>query len=202
MMSEYVVDVTLYLLILISAISWSWALIKYVQLQKDIRLNHAYLQKNGVLTGGAVSDCEVIADHLTHFFHEHAEFLKRATYLESKEASLDAVKDLLEKIQAKKESGLSFFATIGSAAPFIGLFGTVWGIKDALVSIAAAGQAGLDVVAGPIGEALIATAIGIAVALPAVVFYNVLSKMVATYLSNIEMFVLDRSQQLLLNKGV
>ena len=198
-MSEYIVDVTLYLLILISAVSWSWALIKYVQLQKDIQSNKAFIEKTGATSGESISDYEKILDHLTRFLDEHAGFLKNATYLESKEASLDAVKDLLGKIQIKKESGLSFFATVGSAAPFIGLFGTVWGIKDALVSIAAAGQAGLDVVAGPIGEALIATAIGIAVALPAVVFYNVLSKMVATYLSDMEIFILDRAQQLLLN---
>ncbi len=199
-MSEYIVDITLYLLILISAISWSWALIKYVQLQKDIQLNQSFIDQSNVVSASIASDYEEIAHHLNLFVHEHAVFIKNASYLESKEATLDSVKHLLEKIQVKKESGLSFFATIGSAAPFVGLFGTVWGIKDALVSIAAAGQAGLDVVAGPIGEALIATAIGIAVALPAVVFYNVLSRIVSTYLSDMEMFILEQSQQLLLNK--
>jgi biopolymer transport protein ExbB len=70
------------------------------------------------------------------------------------------------------ESGLTVLASIGSTAPFVGLFGTVWGIMRALQDISQAGSASLDVVAGPIGEALIATAIGIAVAVPAVLAYN------------------------------
>lgn len=74
--------------------------------------------------------------------------------------------------QTRMESGLGFLASIGSTAPFIGLFGTVWGIMHALKDITKAGSAGLDIVAGPIGEALIATAIGIAVAVPAVLAYN------------------------------
>lgn len=70
------------------------------------------------------------------------------------------------------EAGLSWLASIGSTSPFVGLFGTVWGIKHALQEITKSGAASLDVVAGPIGEALIATAIGIAVAIPAVLAYN------------------------------
>ncbi len=70
------------------------------------------------------------------------------------------------------ESGLTLLASIGSTAPFVGLFGTVWGIMRALKDISKAGSASLDVVAGPIGEALVATAIGIAVAVPAVLAYN------------------------------
>lgn len=72
----------------------------------------------------------------------------------------------------RMESGLTLLASIGSTAPFVGLFGTVWGIMRALKDISKAGSASLDVVAGPIGEALIATAIGIAVAVPAVLAYN------------------------------
>jgi biopolymer transport protein ExbB len=67
---------------------------------------------------------------------------------------------------------LPFLATTGSTAPFIGLFGTVWGIYHALVAIGVAGQASIDKVAGPVGEALIMTAIGLAVAVPAVMGYN------------------------------
>ena len=70
--------------------------------------------------------------------------------------------------------GLSFLATTGSTAPFIGLFGTVWGIYHALIAIGLAGQASIDKVAGPVGEALIMTAIGLFVAVPAVLGYNVL----------------------------
>ncbi len=74
--------------------------------------------------------------------------------------------------QVRLESGLAVLASIGSTSPFIGLFGTVWGIMHALKDISATGSAGLDVVAGPIGEALIATAMGIATAIPAVLAYN------------------------------
>jgi len=75
-------------------------------------------------------------------------------------------------ITAKLSTGLAFLATVGSTAPFVGLFGTVWGILNALVAIGVAGQASLDKTAGPIGEALIMTAIGLFVAVPAVMGYN------------------------------
>lgn len=75
---------------------------------------------------------------------------------------------------AKMESGLTVLASVGSVSPFVGLFGTVWGIYHALASISASGQATLDKVAGPVGEALIMTALGLAVAIPAVLAYNAL----------------------------
>jgi len=75
-------------------------------------------------------------------------------------------------VNAKLSSGLWFLATVGSASPFVGLFGTVWGIYHALIAIGIAGQASIDKVAGPVGEALIMTAIGLFVAVPAVMGYN------------------------------
>ena len=75
-------------------------------------------------------------------------------------------------INSKLASGLSFLATVGATAPFVGLFGTVWGILTALVKIGASGQASIDTVAGPVGEALIMTAIGLVVAVPAVMAFN------------------------------
>ena len=78
----------------------------------------------------------------------------------------------VEQVNAKLQGGLSFLATVGSVSPFVGLFGTVWGILNALVSIGIAGQASIDRVAGPVGEALIMTALGLAVAVPAVMGYN------------------------------
>ena len=77
----------------------------------------------------------------------------------------------IQKEKARMDAGLGWLASIGSTAPFVGLFGTVWGIMHALKDISAKGSATLDVVAGPIGEALIATALGIAVAIPAVIAY-------------------------------
>jgi biopolymer transport protein ExbB len=76
------------------------------------------------------------------------------------------------EVNSKMGSGLGFLATVGSTSPFIGLFGTVWGILNALTAIGVAGQASIDKVAGPVGAALIMTAIGLAVAVPAVIGYN------------------------------
>lgn len=75
-------------------------------------------------------------------------------------------------LQMRSQAGLSVLATVGSTAPFVGLFGTVWGIYNALVTIGVSGQASIEKVAGPVGEALIMTALGLAVAVPAVLGYN------------------------------
>jgi biopolymer transport protein ExbB len=83
-----------------------------------------------------------------------------------------AIQRALETVQSRLQGGLAFLATVGSTAPFVGLFGTVWGIYHALTAIGIAGQASIDKVAGPVGEALIMTAFGLAVAVPAVLGYN------------------------------
>ena len=85
-----------------------------------------------------------------------------------------ALRNSIESATGKLQSGLAILASVGSTAPFVGLFGTVWGIYHALTKIGAAGQASIDQVAGPIGEALIMTALGLAVAIPAVLGYNAL----------------------------
>jgi biopolymer transport protein ExbB len=78
----------------------------------------------------------------------------------------------VDQVQSKMQSGLGLLATVGSVAPFVGLFGTVWGILNALEGIGIAGQASIDKVAGPVGEALLMTAFGLFVAVPAVMGYN------------------------------
>ena len=84
------------------------------------------------------------------------------------------LRNSIDDSNARLQSGLAVLASVGSTAPFVGLFGTVWGIYHALVGIGASGQAGIETVAGPIGEALIMTALGLAVAIPAVLGYNAL----------------------------
>lgn len=84
------------------------------------------------------------------------------------------LRNTIDEFTGKLQSGLAILASVGSTAPFVGLFGTVWGIYHALLSIGAAGQATIDKVAGPIGESLIMTALGLAVAIPAVLGYNAL----------------------------
>jgi biopolymer transport protein ExbB len=83
-----------------------------------------------------------------------------------------SIQRAIDNVASRTQDGLAFLATVGSTAPFVGLFGTVWGIYHALTAIGIAGQASIDKVAGPVGEALIMTAIGLAVAVPAVLGYN------------------------------
>ena len=91
-------------------------------------------------------------------------------------------------VQSQSQNGLAVLATVGSTAPFVGLFGTVWGIYNALVKIGASGQASIDTVAGPVGEALIMTAIGLAVAVPAVLGYNWLVRRNKTNMDGVRNF--------------
>lgn len=88
-----------------------------------------------------------------------------------------SLKRAIDQDKARLEGGLTFLATVASSAPFVGLFGTVWGIYHALAVISSSGQASLDKVAGPVGEALIMTGIGLAVAIPAAVAYNVIVRL-------------------------
>jgi len=96
-----------------------------------------------------------------------------------------------ESVQSNMQNGLAFLASVASTAPFVGLFGTVWGIYNALVRIGVSGQASIDKVAGPVGEALIMTAIGLAVAVPAVLGYNLIVRKNKTTLEKIRNFGSD-----------
>ncbi len=87
-----------------------------------------------------------------------------------------SITSAVDRVNSTMQGGLAFLATVGSTSPFVGLFGTVWGIYHALTAIGISGQASIDKVAGPVGEALIMTAIGLAVAIPAVFAYNWLAR--------------------------
>lgn len=102
-----------------------------------------------------------------------------------------ALRQALEDVQARLLWGRVLLATVGSTAPFVGLLGTVWGIYLAMGGIADAGQAGIEQVAGPVGEALVMTALGLGVALPAVVAYNVLQHRAQTVQAQLEGFAHD-----------
>ena len=102
---------------------------------------------------------------------------------------ISAVSRAVERIQASLQDGLAFLATVGSTAPFVGLFGTVWGIYHALTAIGISGQASIDKVAGPVGEALIMTAIGLAVAIPAVLGYNWLARRNKAVMDEVREFI-------------
>ncbi len=102
-----------------------------------------------------------------------------------------AIRQALDVETARAESGLTLLASVGSTAPFVGLFGTVWGVYHALVAIGMTGQGSLEKVAGPVGEALIMTAFGLAVAIPAVLAYNAIMRSNRVTLSRLDAFAYD-----------
>lgn len=175
-----IVDFVLYFLAGLSILTWTILIVKYYVFWQTNKANKQVLASFSELTR---------LTKLSHMLNIAKGTLsnlnnKVVTNLKTwnKDASLDtnAYQDMLRQSlrqerhsqQTRLENGLAVLASIGSISPFIGLFGTVWGIMHALKGISASGSAGLDVVAGPIGEALIATAMGIATAIPAVLAYN------------------------------
>ncbi len=100
----------------------------------------------------------------------------------------ESLRGAIDDCSERMNSGLYILASVASTAPFVGLFGTVWGIYHALVSIGASGQAGIDKVAGPVGEALIMTAFGLVVAIPAVLGYNTLTRSNKTLIGKLHRF--------------
>jgi biopolymer transport protein ExbB len=132
---------------------------------------------------------------LKHYRHHTNTILTESCTLD--EFLVRAIRNAMNQESAKLETGLTILASAGSTAPFIGLFGTVWGIYHALVNIAAKGNATLETVAGPMGEALIATAAGLAVAVPAVLAYNALVRANRVLLNEMDSFAHDLHAQLL-----
>ncbi len=112
-----------------------------------------------------------------------------------------SIQRAIERVGSRMQGGLAFLATVGSTAPFVGLFGTVWGIYHALTAIGVAGQASIDKVAGPVGEALIMTAIGLAVAVPAVLGYNWLVRRNKGVMEEVRGFGSDLHSVLLASAG-
>lgn len=180
--TNWAVDLTLLLLLAISVATWSIAAIKLRRFRATRRLNETFLntfakerdwQKASQLAKGSQSECAQVAlDGFTTCRELDQEQGGQIDVNEDRQILERELQKTLQIYNRRREKGLTELASIGSTAPFIGLFGTVWGIMNALVTISATGQASIDVVAGPIGEALIATAIGIATAVPAVLAYN------------------------------
>ena len=112
-------------------------------------------------------DCaQAAAHHQRHEGSRLVEALNRSEFIDR------ALRQAVTRESANLENGLTWLATVGATAPFVGLLGTVWGIYHALLNIGASGSSSIDAVAGPVGEALIMTAIGLGVAIPAVLAYN------------------------------
>ena len=189
------------ILLLMSIVSWYFVIVKTVQaIKTNATIKHTITtfwaapniasalhqsQSNSSAYQLASQAVEASSHHQTHATKNladacsHEEFIARS------------MRRSIGQHQAQLESGLSVLASVGSVAPFVGLFGTVWGIYHALAGISASGQATLDKVAGPVGEALIMTAIGLAVAIPAVLAYNAFVKANRNCMANLENFAQD-----------
>jgi biopolymer transport protein ExbB len=197
-----VVDATLFMLGSFSLLTWSVILFKAGEIIFNKLRNRTFLTsfrhngENGHELQPADYDKTQIARvhqaGMKTLAHAKVQLAIRADRHEAWHNLLErAMRQQILKEKAQMESGLGWLASIGSTAPFIGLFGTVWGIMYALEDISTKGSASLEVVAGPIGEALIATAIGIAVAVPAVIAYNFFLRQNRRNVSVLEHFASD-----------
>ena len=196
-----IIDGTLYALLVFSVLTWTVILFKVWQFSKNsfynLRFNEAFWDAPDLAAVKDLPEAVVrgpqsrlakkglawLADR-QHATGKHLKY-KAGTTEVLEQALLEAM-----QIEARRlEFGLTMLASIGSTAPFVGLFGTVLGIMHAMHEITARGSTSLNVVAGPIGDALIATAIGIGVAVPAVLAYNFMLRNVKQHRAGLENFV-------------
>lgn len=143
----------------------------------------------------AETDKEEIFVHLARQGVDAADANKNAQTLSAQSAPSDrvtrALRQQMNLVVVKLEAGLSLLASIGATAPFVGLLGTVWGIYHALSAVAASGAMQIDQIAGPVGEALIMTALGLVVAIPAVLAYNAFNRINRITLAELDAFAYD-----------
>jgi biopolymer transport protein ExbB len=195
---DFVAKGTLIILVIMSLVSWY---IIFTKLWDQRRLTKQYEQtqknfwnvsnlKDGLakLTGKGHIFRGIVEDGLKAAEHHEGRLTDQIPLHEWITVSLSRSVD---QVNSYVKSGLPFLASVGSTSPFVGLFGTVWGIYNALIAIGLAGQASIDKVAGPVGEALIMTAIGLFVAVPAVLGYNWLLSRNKTILENVNYFASD-----------
>ena len=175
--SDAVAKTVLLLLLVMSVSSWYVTIVKLLEQSKMTRQARAAAKDfwpAGTIEQGAKalednSPYRFIADAGTNALIKHDGLMGHIPLNDWVSMSIQRAVD---RIQSNTQRGLAVLATVGSISPFVGLFGTVWGIYHALTAIGISGQASIDKVAGPVGEALIMTAIGLAVAVPAVLAYN------------------------------
>ncbi|TDM08381.1 MAG: biopolymer transporter ExbB [Ideonella sp. MAG2] len=187
--SDVVGKTLLVVLLLMSAASWALILAKgmaqWLRAKRSTDfLNHFWNASTldevraEIATHGARDPFSHLSAHALHAQAHHARHgaAKLAEAGTASEFITRTIKTVLDEETTRLESGLTTLATVGATAPFVGLFGTVWGVYHALVAIGMSGAGTLDKVAGPVGEALIMTGIGLAVAIPAVVAYNAFTR--------------------------
>ena len=174
--SDLVAKAVLILLFLMSAGSWYILVVKWLEqakMGKQAVAAQAFWSANTVAEGTLALDADspyrYLADAANTAIQKHQGLMG---HIPVNDWLAMGIQRAVDRINSNAQQGLAFLATVGSISPFVGLFGTVWGIYHALTAIGISGQASIDKVAGPVGEALIMTAIGLAVAVPAVLAYN------------------------------
>jgi biopolymer transport protein ExbB len=198
---DFVAKGVMVLLVLMSAYSWFIIFTKWWEQRRLLSQAHE-AEKNFWAADNIKSGLSKLSGKGNIFKGMAAEAIDAAehhdTRLTQQVPLHEWIDNVLARATARINSALStqlpFLATTGSTAPFIGLFGTVWGIYHALVAIGVAGQASIDKVAGPVGEALIMTAIGLAVAVPAVLGYNFLLGRNKQIMERVKLFSSDLEQ--------
>lgn len=174
---DWIAKLCLLLLVIMSVASWAVMVRKFIDLRKTEQHNQEAHAAFDNITKVGDNLAKLSADNPLRFVYESSADAVRQYAALKPRVDYDtwlirAIESALSRVQTRMQEGLALLATIGSTAPFVGLFGTVWAIYSALIKIGASGQASIDRVAGPVGEALIMTAIGLAVAVPAVFGYN------------------------------
>ena len=194
---DFVSKGTLIILVIMSMGSWYIMFVKLYEQQKLYR--QARLLQSEFWQAGSVNEGMTRLKEGTAFRYIAESGIKSQTHHEGKlleQVDLNtwvtmSIQRAVDNVASRLQDGLAFLATVGSTAPFVGLFGTVWGIYHALTAIGIAGQASIDKVAGPVGEALIMTAFGLAVAVPAVLGYNWLVRRNKVALEHLRAFGAD-----------
>ena len=202
--SDAVGKTLLVLLLAMSVLSWIIIALKGLAQSSRGRRSRQFLDffwnassldevQGEIVAHGARDPFSHLAAHALQASLHHARYgaAKLAEAGSASEFVTRTIKKVLDEETTRLENGLTVLATVGATAPFVGLFGTVWGVYHALVAIGVSGAGTLDKVAGPVGEALIMTGLGLAVAIPAVVGYNVLVRANRVTLSRLDAFAYE-----------
>ena len=205
---DFVSRGTLIILVIMSMGSWYIMFVKVYEQMKLFR--QARIVQEKFWAAGSVNEGIVQLKEGTPFRYIGESGVKSTQHHEGKlleQIDLNtwvtmSIQRAVDNVSSRLQDGLAFLATVGSTAPFVGLFGTVWGIYHALTAIGIAGQASIDKVAGPVGEALIMTAFGLAVAVPAVLGYNWLVRRNKVALEQLRAFGMDLHMVLMSGGGV
>ncbi|HEU0231410.1 MAG TPA: MotA/TolQ/ExbB proton channel family protein [Burkholderiaceae bacterium] len=192
------------ILLLMSLVSWYLIFVKIFMTMRNRRRSTKFLNEfwaassleqveNEIAAHGVTEPFSHLTSHAIHARNHHAKYgaLKLEETGSTSAFVTRTIRKVLDEDTARLENGLTILASIGSTAPFVGLFGTVWGVYHALVGIGLSDGVSINRIAGPVGEALIMTGLGLAVAIPAVLAYNGFVRGNRVYLARLDAFAHD-----------